>query len=61
MTTTHSSQFSGQRILLVDDEPSLLELLSIRLSAAGLTIKTASSGAEALSLITQFLPPSSYY
>ncbi|NOQ16094.1 MAG: response regulator, partial [Methyloprofundus sp.] len=56
MTTTHISQFSGQRILLVDDEPSLLELLSIRLSAAGLTIKTASSGAEALSLITQFLP-----
>lgn len=56
MTTTQLSQFSGQRILLVDDEPSLLELLSIRLSAAGLTIKTASSGTEALSLITQFLP-----
>ncbi len=56
MTPTQLNQFSGQRILLVDDDLGFLELLSIRLSAAGFIIKTADSGNKALSLITQFLP-----
>ena len=36
------------RILLVDDDHSLLRLLSMRLSAAGYTVTTAESGEEAL-------------
>ncbi len=35
-------------VLLVDDDPDLLRLLSMRLEAAGLKVKTASGGAEAL-------------
>ena len=56
MTQTDPKQFSKQSILLVDDDPSLLELLSLRLKAIGLTVKTASSGAEALSVIPQCQP-----
>ena len=36
------------RILIVDDEPDLLELLSMSLEQAGFTVFTAQSGAEAL-------------
>lgn len=36
-------------LLIVDDDPSLLKLLSIRLESAGYNITTASSGREALS------------
>ncbi|KAB7628286.1 sigma 54-interacting transcriptional regulator [Alkalilimnicola sp. S0819] len=39
------------RILLVDDDPDLLRLLSIRLSAAGYRIHTAESGEQALSVL----------
>lgn len=56
MNQTNSKQFSEQRILLVDDDPSLLELLSIRLKAVGLTVKAVKSGAEALSAIPQYQP-----
>ena len=35
-------------ILLVDDDPGLLRLLSIRLEAEGYTVYTASSGEEAI-------------
>ncbi len=56
MSSPSTSQFSNQCILLVDDDPSLLELLSMRLKALGLSVKTASSGAEALSLIPQRQP-----
>lgn len=51
MNQTCSNPFSKQSILLVDDDPSLLELLSIRLKALGLTVKTVTSGAEALNMI----------
>jgi two-component system, NtrC family, response regulator GlrR len=36
------------RVLLVDDDPGLLRLLSMRLDAAGYDVRTASSGGEAL-------------
>ena len=39
------------KILIVDDEKDLLDLLSINLSAAGYIIRTAQSGAEALSAL----------
>lgn len=51
-----TSPFSKQSILLVDDDSSLLELLSIRLKASGLSVKTATSGAEALGAISQCHP-----
>jgi len=38
----------SHHILLVDDDPSLLKLLSLRLNASGYEISTASSGEEAL-------------
>ncbi len=51
-----NSNFQGQKILLVDDDPSLLKLLSIRLGAAGLEVKTAASGEHAVAIIPAFLP-----
>jgi len=39
---------SNHMILLVDDDPALLRLLSIRLTAAGYDVVTADSGAQAL-------------
>jgi two-component system response regulator GlrR len=35
-------------LLLVDDDPSLLKLLGMRLSSEGFQISTAASGEEAL-------------
>ena len=39
------------RILLVDDDPSLLSLLTMRLSAAGYRVQTALSAEQALALL----------
>ena len=39
------------RVLLVDDDPDLLRLLSLRLQSAGYEVQTASSGGEALSMM----------
>ena len=39
------------RILVVDDEKDLLEILSMNLSTAGYVVRTAASGAEAMSVI----------
>lgn len=44
------------RVLIVDDDPSLLRLLSIRLTAAGYLIKSAASGKEALGVLSGFNP-----
>jgi two-component system response regulator GlrR len=44
------------RILLVDDDPSLLKLLSLRLRANGFHIETASSGRQALGKLSAFQP-----
>ncbi len=47
---------SSRRVLLVDDDPSLLRLLSLRLTAMGLLVETATSGEQAVSLTPQFKP-----
>ncbi len=39
------------RLLLVDDDPSLLKLLGMRLSSEGYQVTTAASGPEALRLL----------
>ncbi|GAB7259717.1 hypothetical protein DaDZ19_13830 [Dickeya ananatis] len=46
MTTRKSAT-----LLLVDDDPSLLKLLGMRLTSEGFTVITATSGLEALRLL----------
>ncbi len=46
----------GARILLVDDEPDLVQALSVRLSAAGYVCDAAGNGREALERIAQHRP-----
>jgi two-component system response regulator GlrR len=47
---------SAARILVVDDDPSLLRLLDIRLQAAGYSVETAASGGAALSCLERAVP-----
>lgn len=44
------------RILLVDDEPDILEFVSYNLLREGFQVQTASNGNEALVIAEQFLP-----
>ncbi len=46
----------GGRVLLVDDDPGALELIGSALSRAGLEVKTASNGQQALSAIAREVP-----
>jgi len=39
---------SNQRILIVDDQPDILEMTALVLSGAGYEVRTTSSGAQAL-------------
>src|SRR5881392_206190 len=43
-------------VLLVDDDPDLLKLISLRLSSAGYTVQTAASGETALSALAVARP-----
>jgi two-component system response regulator GlrR len=47
---------SQNKILLVDDDPRLLKLLSLRLKAADFRVETATSGYQALGKLDVFLP-----
>src|SRR4029079_14249757 len=47
---TEGSSVSGD-ILLVDDDPDLLKLISLRLTSAGYRVRTAESGETALAAI----------
>jgi two-component system response regulator GlrR len=44
------------KILIVDDDPSLLRLLSIRLSAAGYNVESAANAKIALGTLQSFIP-----
>ena len=44
------------RLLVVDDEPSILELLSVSLRFAGFEVATATNGADALNRVRDFAP-----
>jgi two-component system KDP operon response regulator KdpE len=46
---------SSQRILLVDDEPQILKALRLSIGAAGYTVLTAETGAQALDTIRREL------
>ena len=45
-----------ERVLIVDDDPSLLRLLGIRLKAAGYKVESANSAKMALGILTSFHP-----
>ncbi len=44
------------RLLLVDDEPDLVQMVSVRLKAAGYEVSTAYDGQEALDKVKQARP-----
>ena len=46
---------SGE-VLLVDDDPDLLKLISLRLSSAGYRVRTADSGETALAALASHAP-----
>jgi len=48
--------FQAQSVLLVDDDPSLLKLLAVRLRASGLEVETAASAELALVSMSRQLP-----
>lgn len=46
----------GERILIVDDDPSLLKLLGLRLESAGYNVRSAKDGRSALNELEAFAP-----
>ncbi|TMF81947.1 MAG: response regulator transcription factor, partial [Chloroflexi bacterium] len=44
------------RVLVVDDEPNITELVAMALRYEGFTVKTAATGRGALTAVTQFSP-----
>jgi two-component system, OmpR family, response regulator len=46
----------GARVLVVDDEPNITELVAMALRYEGFTVKTAATGRGALTAVTQFSP-----
>jgi two-component system OmpR family response regulator len=46
----------GARVLVVDDEPNITELVAMALRYEGFSVKTAASGRAALSAVSQFDP-----
>lgn len=53
---TGQSSTDSERILVVDDEPSITELVSTALRFIGFDVRTAASGHEALSAVATFAP-----
>lgn len=56
METTPSNPMSGKTILVVDDEPDIVELISYNLKKEMFNVLTASNGAEALSVAKKQRP-----
>lgn len=54
--TEVDSAMQQEKILIVDDDPSLLRLLGIRLSAAGYNVESAANAKMALGMLKSFLP-----
>jgi len=44
------------KILVVDDDPDIVELLKYNLSSEGYKVKSASNGIQAVSLVREFIP-----
>lgn len=56
-TETAPSQPAGARILVVDDDTDILEVMSIILDSSGFSTTTAKSGREALAKLHDGPPP----
>ena len=46
------------KILIVDDEPDIIEIIQYHLEKEGYLVKIASNGIECLSIAKSFVPPS---
>ena len=51
-----ATQASGERILVVDDESSISDLISTSLKFVGFDVRTAATGSEALRIAEEFKP-----
>jgi two-component system OmpR family response regulator len=47
---------AGHRVLVVDDEPNIAEVVTMALRFQGFEVETAATGREALSAVTRFKP-----
>jgi len=56
MTNQINKSLHAQKVLLVDDDPSLLKLLALRIRSMGFEVKTTSSAEKAVALTPSFLP-----
>ena len=50
------SSMSAKRILVVEDEPSLAEVVSLYLKRAGFQVQIASDGKQAMNILERQLP-----
>jgi two-component system alkaline phosphatase synthesis response regulator PhoP len=50
------SNNQSHKILVVDDDPDILEMLQYNLEREGYTVKTAADGQQALAIVKDFLP-----
>lgn len=55
-TMTDESEVATQRVLVVDDEKSISELITTSLRFVGFDVRTAATGAEALRVAEEFKP-----
>ena len=56
VSNTDQQDQTTQRILVVDDENSISELIATSLKFVGFDVRTASSGAQALQVAEEFKP-----
>jgi len=56
VSTADAINQNTQRILVVDDENSISELIATSLKFVGFDVRTASSGAQALQIAQEFKP-----
>jgi len=56
MSMTPESELLAQRVLVVDDEKSISELITTSLRFVGFEVRTAATGAEALRVAEEFKP-----
>lgn len=46
----------GNKVLVVDDDPGICDLVKIALSSKGFVVKTAGTGEEAIKCVAEFVP-----
>ncbi len=56
MLKDHTSQFAGEKILVVDDEEVIVELTALLLRGRGFTVLTANNGEECLDIVRNEQP-----